>query len=70
MDSMIRLLLQIGLILSTLAAFIASVRIFLGLGLGLNWFWGGPMAAYLGPVSFAFALFMFERRHGAGTPHA
>lgn len=70
MSNVIRLLLQIGLILSSIAALTASVRIFLGFGLGVKWFWGGAIAAYLGPAALAFALYMFERRHGAGNPNA
>jgi len=62
MDKVIRLLLQIALVLSSFAAFLASIRIFLGFALGTNWFWGGPIAAYFGPASFALALYFYERR--------
>lgn len=62
MSRAIQLVLQVGLLFSAIAAIVFAVRIVVGLTLGANWFWGGAVGAFLGPVSFAIALYLFERR--------
>jgi hypothetical protein len=61
MNKAIRILLVVGIALSSLGALTASVRIILGFVLGANWFWGGIVAAYLGPLAFAASLYCFDR---------
>jgi hypothetical protein len=58
MDQALRFLLQIGLILSSVAALTASLRIILGYALGTTWYWGGALAAYAGPLIFTVALYI------------
>lgn len=62
MDSVVRFMLLIGLIFSSVAALTASLRIILGYALGTTWFWGGALAAYAGPVVFVAALYLDELR--------
>ena len=64
MSTAIRLLLFIGIALSSLGAITASVRIILGFALGADWFWGGVVAAHVGPFSFAASLYFFDRAQG------
>ena len=71
MSRAIQLTLLLGLFLAGVAGIVFSARIILGLTLGANWFWGGAFAAYLGPISFAAALYLFERRdRGKGSADA
>jgi hypothetical protein len=74
-DRLIRILLQAGLALSGVGALVGSVRVILGFLLGAHWFWGGVLAAYLGPACFAGALRLHElsrlgRRAAPGTVDA
>ena len=62
MDGLVRLLLTVGLVLSALAAFTASLRIMMGYLVGTEWYWGGVIAAYAGPAVFAGALYLDELR--------
>ena len=55
-DRAIQVLLKTGLALSSIAAIAASVRVIFGFVIGVDWFWGGPLAAYSGPLAFAGAL--------------
>ena len=70
MSRLISLILQVGLLLSAVAGILFAVRIILQQTIGGSWFWGGAMAAFAGPVFFALALQLFERRDGAGKPNA
>lgn len=62
MERFTRILLLVGLLLSTIAALAYSVRIIVGLVFGANWFWGGAFGAYLGPIVFAGAMYLNELR--------
>lgn len=62
MSRAIQLTLQIGLLLSAIAGIVFAVRIIIGMTLGANWFWGGAVAAFIGPATFALALYLYERR--------
>ena len=62
---LISILLIAGLVLSSIAAIAGSVRIIIGVLLGVQWFWGGAFAAYVGPLCFAAALYL-HRAAGAG----
>ena len=57
-----RFMLQVGLILSSVAAFAASLRIIFAYAQGTTWFWEGALAAYVGPFVFTAALYLDERR--------
>lgn len=70
MSRAIQLTLQVGLLFSAIAAIVFAVRIIIGLTLGANWFWGGAVGAFLGPVSFAIALYLYERRVATESKHA
>ena len=61
MDRAIRFLLLGGLILSSIAALTAAVRILVGFMAGTEWYWAGAVAAYCGPLGFAAALYVFDR---------
>ena len=67
MKRAIVLLLQIGLMLTAIAAIIFAVRIILQLTIGGSWYWGGAIAAFTGPVAFAIALYVFERCNASGS---
>ena len=62
MDGLVRLLLTVGLVLASVAAFTASLRVIVGYMFGTEWYWGGVLAAYAGPVAFAAALYLLDRR--------
>ena len=68
MNKAIRLILLIGIALSSLGAITASVRVILGFALGAEWFWGGVVAAYVGPFAFAASLYFFDRSRGLDGP--
>ena len=70
MSRLISILLRVGLVVSAVAAIIGAVRMGLGFVLNLSWYWAGLMAAFAGPVSFALAIYLFERRDGVGKPNA
>ena len=70
MNRAILLSLQLGMLLSTIAAIVFAIRIVVGLTLGANWFWGGAVGAFIGPVSFAIALYLFERRPATESKNA
>ena len=61
MSRAIVLLLQVGLMLSAVAGILFAVRIILQQTIGGSWYWGGAIAAFVGPVAFALALFLVER---------
>ena len=60
--SVVRIVLFVGLILSSIAAIAASLRIIFAFVHGTTWFWEGALAAYAGPVFFALALYLDEKR--------
>ena len=63
MNRAIVIILQIGLVLSAIAGILFALRIILQqAAIGGGWHWGGAMAAFAGPVAFAFALYLFDRR--------
>ena len=62
MTRAISLVLQIGLVVSSIAAILFALRIILEQILGGSWYWGGAMAAFAGPVAFSLALYLFEHR--------
>jgi hypothetical protein len=66
----ITLLLQAGLLLSTIGAILFALQIIVGLTLGSRWFWGGAVAAFLGPVAFASTLFLVERWEASASGEA
>ena len=70
MSRAITLLLQAGLFLTAIAGILFAVRIILQQTVGGSWYWGGAMAAFAGPVLFALALYLFERRDAAGKLNA
>jgi hypothetical protein len=61
MSRAIVLLLQVGLMLSAIAGILFAVRIILQQTIGGSWYWGGAIAAFVGPVAFALALLLVER---------
>jgi hypothetical protein len=62
MDRWIRLLLLVGLLISSLGAIAYAIWIFLGLAVSTRWYWGGAIAAFIGPLSFATAAYLNELR--------
>ena len=60
--SVLRVVLHVGLILSSIAATSASLLIIVAFARGTTWFWEGALAAYAGPVFFALALYLDEKR--------
>lgn len=70
MSRAIALVLQIGLLLTSVAGILFAVRIILQQTIGGSWYWGGAMAAFAGPAFFALALYLYERRGGAGKSNA
>lgn len=67
-DRLIRILLLAGFGLSGVAALVASVVVLAGFLLGVRWFWGGVLTAYLGPVCFAGALALHNRGSASLLP--
>ena len=65
-DRAIHVLLKTGLALSSIAAIAASVRIIFGFFVGVDWYWGGPLAAYSGPLAFAGALRLHQLQSRSG----
>lgn len=65
MSRIVALLLEAGLIVSAIGAILYSLRIIMGSIIDVSWYWGGAMAAFAGPVAFALALFIHEKRDGA-----
>jgi len=61
MDRAARLLLLTAILLSTIAAIVASVRVIFGFTLGSNWYFAGVLAAYAGPLALAAALRLYEQ---------
>ena len=62
MTRAITLLLQVGLVLTAIAAILFALRIILQQSLGIgSWYWGGAVAVFLGPLAFTAALAVFER---------
>jgi hypothetical protein len=71
MKRFIGLVLQSGLVLTAVAAILIAVRIILHEVIGIGtWYWGGAVAAFIGPVAFAAALFLFERCITSGAPES
>jgi hypothetical protein len=69
MKRLISLLLQAGLVLTAVAGILFAVRIILQQALGIgHWYWAGAVAAFVGPLAFAAALFVFERCLTSGAP--
>jgi hypothetical protein len=68
MDRVIRILLLVGLVLSTIGAIGFSVRIILGSVLPVRWYWGGAIGAYAGPFLFAATLYLDELRRRVTSP--
>ena len=56
------MVLEVGLLISSLAAILFALRIILQQVIGGSWFWGGAMAAFAAPVAFALALYLYDRR--------
>ena len=61
-DRWIRLLLLVGLLISSLGAIAYAVWIFLGLAISARWYWGRALAAFIGTLSFATAAYVNELR--------
>ena len=55
------LALQIGVLVSAVAAILSSIRIILQQTVGGSWFCGCAMAAFAAPAFFAVALFLVRR---------
>lgn len=66
MSRAITLLLEIGLVISVVAAIGYAVQIALGVLFGTSWYWAGALAAFAGPVAFALALRLTSDRGAPG----
>ena len=68
MTRAITLLLQVGLVLTAIAAILFAVRIILQQALGIgSWYWGGAIAVFLGPLAFTAALALLGRNTGSNA---
>jgi hypothetical protein len=61
-ERVIRLLLLVGLFLSIVVALAYSVRVFVALIGRTDWYWGGAVGAYAGPLLMAGAMYLNELR--------
>ena len=62
MKRVLSLLLQAGMVLTSVAGILFAVRMILQQSLGIGrWYWAGAVAAFVGPLAFAAALYVFER---------
>jgi hypothetical protein len=68
MEQIIRFSLLTGLLVSALAAIGYAVWILIGQAIPVRWYWGGAIAAFLGPVSFAAAAYLNELRVRMTSP--
>jgi hypothetical protein len=68
MESVIRLSLSIGLLLSALAGIAYAGVVLVGTLLPVSWYWGGALAAFAGPLAFALAAYVNELRRNLAPP--
>ena len=65
------MLLEVGLLLGTVAALLYVVRMIVGTVTGLEWFWGGAIASLSAPPAFAAAIRLLAAPRSVGkTDHA
>ena len=61
MSRVITLLLEIGILVTSIAAILFAAKIILEQTIGGSWYWGGALAAFSGPALFALALNLYQR---------
>ncbi|WP_375272371.1 hypothetical protein [Sphingomonas sp.] len=64
------LLLDVSLLVATIAALGYLVRMVTGLFLPVQWYWGGALAAVAAPALIALALFVSARLPATGSKNA
>lgn len=70
MSRAITILLEVGIVVTSIAAIFFAAKIILEQTIGGSWYWGGAIAAFTGPALFALALNLYQRSAGAAKAEA
>ena len=70
MSRVITIFLEIGILVTSIAAIIFAARIIVQQTIGGSWYWGGALAAFAGPALFALALSLYRPSAGAKVEEA
>ena len=70
MSRVITILLEIGIVVTSIAAILFAAKIILEQTIGGSWYWGGALAAFSGPALFTLALSLYQRTAGAAKAEA